>query len=76
MSSSPFLRLNWTDIYKGLRGSLIVFVGAFLIGGWESLLAVLQTGDLGPVEFGRPLLTAGASFVLEELRRFFREYAQ
>ncbi len=75
-STSPFGDLDWVDIYKGVRGALIVFVGAFLVAGWDGINYMLETGDLNLsfLEFTRPALIAGASFVGEELRRIFRAY--
>jgi len=77
-SSSPLFRLNWVDIFKGLRGSLVVFAAAFTVGGLQEILAQLEAGaiDLGQVNFARDIAIAGASFLLEEARRYFKNYSK
>lgn len=73
---SPRFSLDFADVWKGLRGSLLVFIGAFVVGGLVEVNAQLEAGQLalGTFEILRPLLIAGASFLMEEARRFFRNY--
>lgn len=75
-STSAWRSLNWTDIWKGLRGALIVFASVFAIGGLEALQNAFATGqiDLGPLDPMSALVASGMSFVLEEVRRFFTNY--
>lgn len=75
-SSSPFGKINWTDLYKALRGSVLVFVAAFVLGGLEAVNSLVQTGDLGSLDLARSVLISTFSFLLETARRYFTNYAR
>ena len=76
-SSSSFLSLNATDLYKSLRGAVVVFAGLFVLGGLEAATNAIQEGtfDLGSLKILQPLLGSGMSFLLEAARRFFTNYS-
>lgn len=75
-SDSSFLRINWRDIYKGIRGALVVFIGAFLVGGVDEMRRLIASGDidLGSLQVVQPVLVSLASFVVEEIRRLLTNY--
>jgi len=75
-STSSFLRLDWTDIYKGIRGALVVFLGAFVVGELDDMRRLITSGATGVASFqvGQPILVSLASFLLEEIRRLFTNY--
>lgn len=75
-SSSPFGKINWTDFYKALRGSVLVFVAAFVLGGLDAVNTLIQSGDLGALDLARPALVSAFSFLLETARRYFTSYAR
>lgn len=74
ISDSPRFSIGWADVYKGLRGAVLVAAAAFIIGGFEAIQELANTGSLGDFEIMRTFLVGGTSFILEELRRYFKDY--
>ena len=76
ISTSERFKLNGTDIFKTLRGSLVVFASAFVIAGLQGVIAAIESGDfaLGSLSILTPALVSGMSFILESTRRYFKSY--
>lgn len=76
-SSSSRFQINVTDVYKAIRGALIVFLAAFVMGGLESVNGGIADGslELGQFELVRPVLVSFVSFLLETTRRYFTAYS-
>lgn len=69
MSGSPKFTVNTTDIYKVLRGALVIACGAFL----ESLITSFGGLDVGPYQ---GVITTVSASAIELVRRYVADYSK
>ena len=76
LSTSPLFNVNGVDLWKSVRGALVVLVSVFVLAGLEGILNLIQTGNLGQFQLLQPVLISVMSAVVEMARRFFTNYAK
>lgn len=74
MTGSPRYSINWLDVWKAVRGSLII-AGAFLLYLLLTMLLAFLTGEnAGQFAAFAPVAIPLLSAALELLRRYLSNY--
>lgn len=84
-STSPLFKLNWIDVWKSFRGSLLTFSGFVLVQGMIALQTELQNCvaesvgcqfDFGAFSFALPAAVSLVGMLLDLIRRWLTDHSK
>jgi hypothetical protein len=75
-SSSPTGKLNWIDLYKSVRGGVVVFVATFGTIVVPQFQKLMESGAFDLTSIVIALKVATVATVMELCRRYLTNYEQ